>query len=192
MKNTSIKFIICLCVLSSTISAQEFAIDKKAIIISGSGGYMSQGGDLFEDTDGNKATTVSLKPTVDYFITRKFFIGGGLDFSISSQGDYNSNGIGIGPELGFAFGGPQSKAYPFVQIGILYYKMNADYGSGDDSQFSGSNIFLGCGAIFPVKEHIGVIFSGGYQLLDLKDKEYDKSYSGNIFTVGIGITGLLF
>lgn len=192
MKAQLSKFIICLCITGSTVSAQEFAIDKKAIILSGSGSFMSKGGDLFEDVSGNKATTFNLTPSVDYFVAKNFFIGGGLDFSTSSQGNFSSNGIGIGPELGFAFGSAQSKAFPFLQIGILYYKMNYDFGSGDDSQFSGSNIFLGCGAIFPVKAHIGVILSGGYHMLDLKDREANESYSGNIFTIGIGITGLLF
>ncbi len=192
MKNISILFTICLCVLSSTVSAQQYAIDKKATIILGSGSFMSKGGDLFEDIDGNKATAFTFKPSLDHFITKNFFIGGSLEFSTESQGDYSYNGIGIGPHIGYAFGGPQSQVFPFLELGILYYRMNADYGSGDDSQFSGSDISLGFGVIVPIKEHIGLIFGGGYHMMDLKDKDFDDNYSGNVFSVGIGIAGLLF
>lgn len=190
-----IKFIliaICLSGLSSTVIAQKYAIDKKATIITGSGIFTSQGGDLFEDNDGNKATTFTFTPNINHFITKNFFIGGSLEFSTESQGDYNSNGIGFGPQIGYAFGGPQSKVFPYLDLGVRYYKMNTDYGSGNYYQFSGSDISLGFGLIVPVKAHIGLIFEGGYHMLDLKDKDSNESYSGNIFSIGVGIAGLLF
>jgi len=178
--------------LSSTVSAQQYAIDKKATIISGTGIFTSQGGDLFEDNDGNKALTFIFTPSINHFITKNFFIGGSLEFSTESQGDYKSNGIGIGPQIGYAIGGSQSKAFPYLDLGIRYYKMNADYGFGDNYQFSGSDISLGFGVIVPIKAHIGLIFEGGYHMLDLKDKDSNNSYSGNIFSIGVGIAGLLF
>lgn len=192
MKIKIILIVICFSGLSSIVSAQQYAIDKKATIISGSGSFMSQGGDLFEDIDGNKATTFTFTPNINHFITKNFFIGGSLEFSTESQGDYKSNGIGIGPQIGYAFGGPQSKAFPYFDLGIRYYIMNADYGSGDYIQFSGSDISLGFGVIVPIKAHIGFIFEGGYHMMDLKDKDSNDSYSGNIFSIGVGIAGLLF
>ncbi|OGM08591.1 hypothetical protein A2Z67_06430 [Candidatus Woesebacteria bacterium RBG_13_36_22] len=192
MKIKSMLFIICFIGQSFIISAQQYAIDKKATIISGSGSLMSQGGDLFEDTDGNNATIVTITPTINHFITKNFFIGGGLEISVESQGNYSSNAIGIGPQIGYVFGAPHSTALPFLDLGIRYYKMNIDYGASDDYQFSGSNISLGFGVIIPVKTHIGLFFEGGYHMMDLKDKDNDDSYSGNILSIGIGIAGLLF
>jgi hypothetical protein len=191
MKIKIIPFIICFIGLSSAVLAQQYSIDKKATIISGSASFMSQGGDIFEDSDGNKATTFNITPTINHFITKNFFIGGSLEFSTESQGDYKSNGIGIGPQIGYAFGGSQSKAFPYLDLGIRYYKMYADYGS-DDFQFSGSDISLGFGVIVPIKDHIGLIFEGGYNMLDVKDKDTNDNYSGNIFSIGVGIAGLLF
>ncbi len=178
--------------LCLTVSAQQYAIDKNATIISGLGSFMSQGGDLFEDTDGNKAKTVTFTPTINHFITKNFFIGGGIGFSTESQGDYKSNAIGLGPQIGYAFGNPQSKAIPYLDLGIRYYKMNYDYGFTDDYQISGSDIALGFGVIVPIKTHIGLIFEGGYHMLDLKDKDSDDTISGNIFSIAVGIAGLLF
>jgi len=192
MKNKIILFILCFSALSFTISAQQYAVDKKATIISVSGSFMSQGGDLFEDIDGNKATNITFTPSLDYFITKNFFIGGSLEFSSQSQGDYSSNGIGIGPEIGYAFGGPQSKVFPYLGLGIRFYQMNADFGAGDDFQFSGSDIFFGGGVIVPIKANVGLIFSAGYHMLDLKDKDSDENYSGNIISIGVGISGLIF
>lgn len=192
MKIKSMLFIISLIGQSFIVSAQQYAIDKKATIITGSGILMSQGGDLFEDTDGNNATTITFAPTIDHFIIKNLFIGGGIEFSAKSQGDYSSNAIGIGPQIGYVFGSPNSTALPYLDLGIRYYKMNVDYGVGDDSQISGSDIILGFGVIIPVKKHIGLIFEGGYHMMDLKDKDSDDSDSGNILSIGIGIAGLLF
>jgi hypothetical protein len=192
MKNKIMLLIICFIGLCLTVSAQQYAIDKKATIISGTGSFMSQGGDLFEDTDGNNITTITFTPNINHFITKNFFIGAGIEFSTESQGDYKSNAIGIGPQIGYVFGGPQSKALPYLDLGILYYKMNVDYGFADDFQISGSDIYLGFGVIVPIKAHIGLIFEGGYHMLDLKDKDSDDTSSGNILSIGVGIAGLLF
>jgi len=67
--------------------------------------------------------------------------------------------------------------------------MSVDYGSGN-SEGGGSEIFLGGGVIVPVKSHLGLTFEVGYHMMNLKDKDYDENYSGNIFA--IGIVGLLF
>ncbi|MBS0010411.1 MAG: hypothetical protein KFF49_03320 [Bacteroidales bacterium] len=192
MKKIKILTIICLSILSSTISAQQYAIDKKATIILGSGSFMSQGGDLFEDLDGNKATAFTFTPSIYHFITKNFYIGGSLEFTTESQGDYSFNGVGIGPGIGYAIGGPQSQVFPYFELGMLYYKMNADYGTGDDSQFAGSDIYLGFGVIIPIKEHIGLIFGSAYHMIDLKDKDFDDNYSGNVFSIAVGIAGLIF
>jgi hypothetical protein len=69
--------------------------------------------------------------------------------------------------------------------------MNIDYGS-DNSEGSGTDIFFGAGIVVPVKSHLGITIEAGYHMMDIKEKETDTSYSGNIFAIGIGIVGLLF
>jgi hypothetical protein len=191
MKTRIILFITLLSWLSSIATAQQYAVDKKATIISGSASFMRQGGDLYE-VDGNNATTFTFAPNINHFITKNIFIGGSFELTTESQGDYKSNGIGIGPQIGLALGGAQSKVFPYFDLGIRYYRMKSDYSSDFDIQFSGSDISLGFGLIVPVKAHIGLIFEGGYHMQDLKAKDYDESYSGNIFSIGIGIAGLIF
>lgn len=192
MKIKSMLLIVIFIELSFNIFGQQYAVDRKATIFSGSGSIMTQGGDLFEDADGNYATTISFTPSVNHFVTKNFFIGGGMEFSVESQGDYSSAGIGVGPEIGFAFGGPRSTLFPYLDLGIRYYQMTADYGATDDYQISGSDISLGFGVIVPIKKHIGFIFEGGYHMLNLQSDDSDDSVSGNILSVGFGIAGLLF
>jgi len=191
MRTRIILFIILSGWLSSIVNGQQYVVDKKATIISGSASFMSQGGDLYE-VDGNNATTFTFAPNINHFITKNIFIGGSLEFTTESQGDYKSNGIGIGPQIGLALGGSQNKVFPYFDLGIRYYRMKSDYSSDFDIQFSGSDISLGFGIIVPVKAHIGLIFEGGYHMQDLKAKDYDESYSGKIFSIGIGIAGLIF
>jgi hypothetical protein len=191
MKIKLLIFILCLLACVSNLSAQEFAVDKGATFIAGVASFTSQSGDLFEDYDGNNATTFNLSPSINYFVAKNFFVGGGLEFAYEKQGDYKSNNIGIGPQIGYAFGNENSTAFPFFDVGIRYYGMNIDYGS-DDSKGSGTDIFFGAGVVVPVKSHLGITFEAGYHMMDIKEKESDTSYSGNIFAIGIGIVGLLF
>jgi hypothetical protein len=192
MKIKTILAVIFISVLFREVSAQQYAVDKKATIISGSLSFTSQGGDLFEDFDGNKATTFSFTPNINHFITKNIFFGGSLELTTESQGDYKFTGTGIGPQIGVAFGGSQNKAYPYLDLGLRYYTMKSDFGSGSDVKFSGSDLSLGFGVIVPLKSHIGLIFEGGYHMMNLKDKDSKDSYSGKIFSIGAGIAGLLF
>lgn len=178
--------------LNTVVSAQEFATDKKAIIIAGSASFTSAGGDFFEDSDGNKANSFTFSPNVDYFISKNFFIGGTLDFATQTQGDFTTDGFGVGPEVGYTFGSAESKAIPYLEAGVLYYQLNSDFDSGDDIRSVGSNITLGFGVIVPVEEHIGVTFGAGYNMLSLKDQDSGDRYTGRLFSVSVGIAGLLF
>ena len=170
---------------------QEYAVDKGATMIAGSVSFSSSGGELFEDYDGNSDNVFSLSPTINYFVGKNFFIGGGLEFSTETQGDYKSNSIGVGPQIGYAFGNQESKVFPFVDLGLRYYGMSVDYGSGN-SEGSGRDIFLGAGMIFPVRSHLGLTFEAGYHMLNIKEKDYDENYSGNVLGISIGIVGLLY
>lgn len=192
MKITNVFVLICLG-LCSIVSGQEYAIDKKATIISGTASLMNQGGDLFEGSNGKHATTITFTPNINHFITRNFFVGGGIELSNQSQGNYKSNSISIGPQIGYAFGNSSSKAFPYIDLGIRYYSSteNFDAMSGD-LKITGSEILLGFGVIVPVNTHIGLIFEGGYQKLNIKNKQYNIESSGNIFSMGVGIAGLLF
>jgi hypothetical protein len=189
-------FLLSVCFgISSIVSGQHSAIDKKATIISGSASIVNQGGGLFETSDGKHATSITFAPAFNHFITNNFFIGGGIYSSSEKQGDYSTSAFGIGPQIGYAFGNSTSKVYPYIDLGIRYYKtkVNVDgYYGLTPIRLTGSEISMGFGIIVPVKYHIGLIFEGEYQKMKLKNKQYSINDSGDILSFRVGIAGLLF
>ncbi|TKG95212.1 porin family protein [Puteibacter caeruleilacunae] len=191
MKLKSLAIICVLLLGAGNLFAQEYAVDKGAYLISGTVSFSNMNGELFEDYNGDGVTAFQLAPKVNYFVAKNFFVGGGLDWSHQKQGDVKTNNIGFGPQFGYAFGDENSTAYPYLDAGLRYYGVKVDSGSSD-SKASGTEIFFGAGIVVPVRSHIGITFEAGYHIMNLEDKDSDVSASGNIFGIGIGISGLLF
>lgn len=184
------KIILSLLFLSFIVTfafSQEYAVDKGGFILAGTGGFMSQGGDLYEDWEDNRLSTFALASTVNYFVVRNVFIGAGVAYTRISQGDDSVSTIGIGPSVGYAVGKKESKSFPYITAGIQFHSMGED-----DYTVSGTDIFIGAGMIFSIKKHLGLILEIGYNFQNLKHEDWDESMSGNAFTISIGIAGLLF
>ncbi len=190
MKSKYLLIIACLMVLSNFAFSQEFAADKGAVLFAGTGSFISSGDDLFEDGDGNRATTFSLTPTFNYFVAKNIFVGGGMEFISSTQGDWGNNSFGIGPQIGYMFGNQESTVFPYIDAGLRLQSMKYKYKSLDDEKATGTDIFFSAGMIVPLKSHIGLVFEAGYHVMNLKQKE--TKHPGNIFAISIGIAGLLF
>ena len=177
--------IFCLAFFSFSFS-QEFAVDKGAMIVAGTASFMLQGGDLYENADGDGITSFTIAPSVIYFLAPNIGLGGSVAYSSMSQGDESYNSLSVGPVVGYFFGTASSTSYPFLAAGFQYLTM------GNGSSISGTDIRLGGGVIFTMKEHIGISIEAGYHIQSLKPEGADESTSGNIIAVGIGIAGLLF
>jgi len=191
MKSKHVSLILAFLVIGNFVWAQEYAVDKKAIMISGVASFNSQSGELFEDSENNKATTFNLSPSVNYFLVKNFFAGGGMTFNSETQGDYKSSTLAFGPQVGYAFGKAESNVFPYIDFGLRCYFFGYDY-NGNTYNLMGSSSFVGAGIIFALKSHIGITLEGNYNMVDLEEKDGDVTYSGNTFTIGIGITGLFF
>lgn len=184
------KIILSILLLSFSTTfafSQDYAVDKGAFILSGTGGFISQGGDLYEDFEENRLSTFTLTSAVNYFVVRNMFIGAGLSYNRMAQGDASVSTIGIGPTVGYAFGKKESKSNPYIAAGIQLYSLGSD---GDTT--SGTDISIGAGMIISIKEHFGLIIEVGYHFQNLKNEAWPESISGNIFGISIGIAGLLF
>ncbi|UCE20893.1 MAG: hypothetical protein JSV46_01280 [Candidatus Aminicenantes bacterium] len=167
--------------------SQDHAVDKGAFILAGTGSFISQGGDLYEDFEENRLSTFTLTSTVNYFVVHNVFIGAGLSYNRMAQGDFSMSTIGIGPTVGYAFGKTESKSNPYIAGSIQLYSLGTD---GDTT--SGTDISINAGIIISIKEHLGLIIEIGYHFQNLKNEAWPESMSGNIFSIGIGIAGLLF
>lgn len=167
--------------------SQDYAVDKGGFILSGTGSFTSQGGDLYEDFEGNRLSTFSLTSAANYFVVRNVFIGAGVAYTRVSQGEDSMSTIGVGPTVGYAFGKAEGKSYPYIATGIQFYSVGAN-----DETISGTSILVSAGIIFSIKKHIGLVLEIGYNFQTLKHEDWAESESGNAFVVSIGIAGLIF
>ncbi len=185
MKPMSIVFVLFLSCFGTLVTAQDYAVDTRAVLVSGTGSFCSQGGDLYE-ADGDRLHTVSVTSSINYFLAPHIFAGGTLGFTHMSLGEDDYHTINLGPTLGYALGDAQSSMFPFFAAGVNYTSM------GDEDTISGTDIRLGGGLILAPKTHLGVIIEIGYHILTLTHDDWDESRSGNTIMVGVGLAGLLY
>ena len=171
--------------------SQDYAVDKGSFWLAGMASFASQGGDLYKDAEDNRITTFSLAPNVSYFVARNVFIGAGITWTRTSQGDYSEHFFGIGPHVGYAFGNAESKVYPYIGAGFQFGSVGASW-DGESETISGTQITIGAGVILPVKEHFAVVIEIGYIFHSMKGEDWTERVSGNMFAIGIGIAGFIF
>ncbi len=182
-------FTLCVLFLTSNAFSQDYALDKGATILSGTGSFISQGGDLFQDSKGNNSNIFTLVPTINYFIVPNVAIGAGLAYTNYSQGDFNSSSIEIGHSISYFVGDQDSNNYPYF-FGAIHYSNS----SSGRQNISGSDINFGIGLITPIQDrgHLGFVMEAGYHILNLKNDSWSQSVSGNKIAIGIGIVGMIF
>jgi hypothetical protein len=171
-------FIVVSLFLFNNLFAQEYASDKGAMIINGSASFSSMGGQLYEDSGHKRTTNLSLIPSVDYFLLRNLFVGGTLEYTSRNQSGATSYTAGVGPDIGYVAGKPESKVFPFITTGLLYL-----WGPGG---YSTNEYFIGVGVIVPVQKHIGITFGATYH------SEKINNTPGDIFAMTVGLNGLLY
>lgn len=171
----------------SDLLAQDFAIDRGSVVIGGTVSYTSQGGELFENTDGDRLNSLLLNPFALFFVTRGLGIGGDFFVQKASQGDQSVTTLGIGPSVAYFFGGPENTAFPFVSGGLEYANLSS---TGFDASGFGFN--FGAGVAFMVSRGVAVTTQASYEVLNLSVDQLDESFSGNGFGLRAGISAFLF
>jgi len=193
MKTKILLFVIFFGITCAFVSAQQYAVDKGARFISGLASFSSQGGDLFLYPGDKRMNTFQLTPSFNGFIAKNIFLGGGIAFMRTSQGSDNVNNLQIGPDIGIAAGDSTSTAFPYFDISLRYYTgtTNSDSYLGH-TKVTGTNFVLSAGLLVQLRPHCGFVFEVGYNMLKLKPESSQSSTKGNIFTVGIGLVGLMY
>jgi hypothetical protein len=186
MKKFFVFIYLCLIGISENLICQEFALDKGASFINGQITFNSQGGEGSSD----RLQTIILNPSYNVFMAKNLFIGAGVDMEYRSMGDVSQRSLGLGPQLGYASGNEASTSYPYFIVGAKYLSIKSDYGSDGSAEATGSNLFVGCGVISIIRKNLGISFEISYHVYSVSSDE--GSGSGNIFMIGIGLTGLLF
>jgi hypothetical protein len=186
---------ICTAILLVALTGVAFAqTGVGAMWIGGSAGFSSSGGDLYGSKD--RATSLGLDPVLDYFVAPNLFIGPALSYSHTAQGDESNTGLGIGAEIGYAFTTKGSNMIPFLKGDFAFLSnksKTAGSGLEDAAEYktTGTTIVLGGGLCFLVAKHAGITVEAQYHMDSIKADGADKSVSGNVISVGVGVIGLI-
>jgi len=169
--------------IAVTSNAQEFTNDKNASLISGAFSYS----DFSGKTNGikNKYSTIDLAFSYNYFLIHGFFVGGGISYLNMDSAKYYTSTIGIGPQLGYAFGNAKSKSFPYIAAGYSYINALGSNGA-DNKRLKGGDLFFGAGIILPFKTNFGMTVEAEYHIMNLNNDN-----SAKILSIGIGFVGIL-
>ncbi|MEM6767342.1 MAG: hypothetical protein AAF824_08350 [Bacteroidota bacterium] len=100
-----------------SVSAQgTYPIDEGVLLLGGSAGFGSLGGEAFD----NRTFSLRVSPEASYFIRPNIAIGGALNFSINSFDGETDTFFGLGPQAAYYFGGEDDLVYPFVEASIFF------------------------------------------------------------------------
>lgn len=161
--------------------SQDYAVDKGSFILGGSAGFLSQGGDL---TGDERVTTITLNPSIHFFVVPNFAIGADIVFLNVSVAGESGSIFSIGPSLGYFFGHKNSSAYPFLRGSFIFQSVSDSY-TETDFKFGG-------GVVAMVAKNVGIVTEGFYMIQSLKPEGFDESISGNTFGVQMGIAAFIF
>ncbi|MFH0734898.1 MAG: hypothetical protein V1773_10760 [bacterium] len=173
---------ICLFVLSGLTYSQSYPTDKGSKVITGSFAFSVSGGDLYENSEGDKLFTLDLNTTAGFFISPGFSIGGKVQYNNTSQSGYSYTQIGIGPQIAHYFGSGERRSYPFINASVLFISRT--------SAVTGYQIYFGGGVCVMAAKSIGISGELGYQVESLSHDSY--SATGSRISLSIGIKAFFF
>jgi len=187
MKN--IIFIIGLVFTLSNLNAQDFAVDKNSILFSGTLSFKSSGGELYSGDGNDRLNSITIAPSLSYFILKNIFVSGSAGYSRISQGNDHISSFGFGPNLGYAYGNSESIFFPYITAGYRYNTMDGvEY-----LKSSNYNAFLcGLGIMGMSKGRAGIILEINYQMSDAKIYFSGASGHSDLLSLSIGVVGLLY
>jgi len=179
--------VFALVALPATASAQEYPVDRGSMVLGGSVSWTSSGGDLYENSDGDRLNSLLLNPEVMYFVMPGLAIGGELYVERASQGDFDATTIAVGPQISYYFGGPTSSVYPFLSAMVGYADMSSD-------AFDASGLAFGFtgGAAFMLSRSVALTAGATYQLQNLSVDQLDESVDSNAFALQLGVQAFLY
>lgn len=169
----------------------EYAVDKGAKMFGITAGIISASGDIYEDEGHNSASALLLMPSFAHFFAPHLGLGGDLLIFNYKRGDAGWSTLGLGPKAMYFFGGPDTKAYPYLTIGFYYVNNTIDYGAYD-YKVSGTRLKFGGGASIMSAKHLGLLMEMSYNLDNLKPEKEKKSKSGNMLIISMGLAGFSF
>ena len=161
--------------LPEATQAQTYPVDRGSWIVGGSTGLISN-----SDDDDERATSVFLNPSAQFFVLPGLAAGGTISLNYTSQDDFSVTNIGVGPALSYYFGRGTRNVHPFISTSLTYSRLRFN---GADSRFrdlentrTSVTFDVAGGVVLMVAKNVGVSGEVFYQ------EESINLDSGNEFT----------
>jgi hypothetical protein len=161
--------------------------DSGSVIIMMQGNYANEKGRLYEDENGNAIKSMNCMLSVNTLVKHSIFLGAGVNLDYSSQGDVQYHILEVGPRIGGIGTFKKNCLYSISAFSPSIVNMEVSSYSFSGYGFSGS-----LGFIYTPKQHLGFIVEGVLKFIRVKEKTYKTLAEGNIFTINVGIAGLIF
>lgn len=170
---------------SAQSQTRSGATSGGAKLISGAVSFTTQGGDLYGGYSDERLNVISVTPSLFYFISPGFGVGGDLSYDLRSRGSYSYTTLSIGPKIGY-FADSGSDLIPFFAGGVNYLTAGSDLGDNN-----GVRLKFGGGVIIR-KGRLAFSIEASYLYDRLNLEGADGSTSGNTIIFGAGLAGFLF
>ena len=163
------------------LSQKSYTVDQGSILLGGTAGFSSQGGDIIGN---DRLTTITINPSLLYFVAPNVGIGGTINLLNMSHSGNSSTLFGIGPKVAYYFGDQNKTTFPFIAGSFIYNSASDSY-TETDFQFSG-------GFTSMLNKYVGITGEAFYMIESRKSEGSDKTYSGNTFGIQLGIAVFIF
>jgi hypothetical protein len=188
LKKTTIVLTVLVGFMISSAAAGEYFTDQGSMWTGGGLGfyqYQYRGA-------SDPSNTFIFEPLFRYFPCKYLVVGPAFLWSTSSQINYSSYSISIGPEIGFAYGN-NLPVIPYVLSSFRYtHSSVTNKSSGFSQSYSygteGYEIPIATGVIIPVVNGLGFQVEMGYNYAH-RNEYYSQSDLGT-FHIAFGICGI--
>jgi hypothetical protein len=159
----------------------EYFTDRGSAWVTGSFAFSTIGA----EGSSTRMNMVVITPNARFFPTKFFMLGPRLQWVGLFEDDYSQNQLGLGMDLGFAYG-KDTPAIPFIRTGgqfdLYTYDISGTFGgSGNESGFT---LPIGLGVMVPVKGVFGIQLEVAVQV------KWVEGNSANMFSIGFGFCGI--
>jgi hypothetical protein len=186
LKKMLVVFVFTFIMIHSICFSADYAIDKGSNMFGLTAGLINASGELYDK--GSSTSAILLMPSYTNFLVRNLAVGGDLLFFHFNQGGSKISTLGAGPKAVFFFGGRDWKSYPYLTLGFYYATNTINYGTSDYTVL-GTRFKLGGGASVMITSNLGLLIEGSYNWDNFKDEDTEKSLSGKMLIISLGLVG---